>query len=318
MLHPRAAVARNQNNVFVANPKAVAFLKSLGWRAAKLVDIGAKAEVMDERILTSLAKGPVVVSTAFGTSSWGETGGGHMIAIVAADQRGNFIVEDPAGNWFATHKGGYSDTAHGHYGPGSCGHRALYPHYWLLAYTTGRYLVELGRRTRPTSPRTTSGLALAGVGSAAAIPHLMKSSSSAPKFGSAISIYDARPGGRDAPLSFYLQDAAGRQAGWIDGRVVSEIPYASVGQDTLGSTDPAVGDQSIAPWPGSTPASPRALVVPDLAPGTRLFVTATKGTRFALTVEAWRDGEVIAKDAATGTGTGKPARVTSRPLTALR
>jgi hypothetical protein len=110
--------------------------------------VGVKVEQMEERILTSLARGPVVISTSFGNDPWGQTGAGHMIAIVAADRRSNFIVQDPAGNWFASPKGG-SFGRGGHYGPGSCGHRALYAHFWLLAYTTGRYLIELGPRTAP-------------------------------------------------------------------------------------------------------------------------------------------------------------------------
>jgi hypothetical protein len=69
-----------------------------------------------------------------------------VIAILGADRRGNFIVQDPAGNYFSSHKSGAFRRG-GHYGPGACGHRALYPHYWQLAYSVGRYLVELGPRT---------------------------------------------------------------------------------------------------------------------------------------------------------------------------
>jgi hypothetical protein len=90
----------------------------------------------------------VVISTAFGNAAWGQTGDGSLIAIVGADRRGNFIVEDPAGNWFAS-PGSGAFARGGHYGPGSCGHRALYPHFWLLAYATGRYVIELGPRTAP-------------------------------------------------------------------------------------------------------------------------------------------------------------------------
>jgi hypothetical protein len=136
-----------QRNGF-SGAKAVAFLRNKGWRSARLRSLGAGVEQMEARILTSLARGPVVISTSFGNGPWGQTSTGHVLAIVAADRRGNFIVEDPAGNWFASPKGG-SFARGGHYGPRSCGHRALYSHYWLLAYATGRYAIELGPRTAP-------------------------------------------------------------------------------------------------------------------------------------------------------------------------
>ena len=120
----------------------------MGWTSARLRTLGATVEQIEARLLTSLARGPVVISTAFGNAAWGQTGDGNLIAILGADRRGNFIVEDPAGNWFTSPKSG-AFTRGGHYGPRSCGHRALYPHYWLLAYATGRYVIELGPRTAP-------------------------------------------------------------------------------------------------------------------------------------------------------------------------
>jgi len=135
-----------QRNAFAGGAKAVAFLRGLGWRSARYRDLGVRVQQIEAGILTSLARGPLVVSTSFGTSSWGQTGDEHLIVIVGADRRGNFIVEDPAGNWFSS-PGGGAFARGGHYGPGSCGHRALYPHYWLLAYVTGRYVLELGPRS---------------------------------------------------------------------------------------------------------------------------------------------------------------------------
>jgi hypothetical protein len=147
MQRPRSAVGPNQPNAFVAS-KAVAFLRSMGWRSARLLSLGSSVQQIEARLLTSLARGPVVISTAFGNAGWGQTGDGNVIAILGADRRGNFIVQDPAGNWFASPDSGPFARG-GHYGPGSCGHRALYSHYWLLAYATGRYVIELGPRTAP-------------------------------------------------------------------------------------------------------------------------------------------------------------------------
>lgn len=295
-----ADVTANTDNVFVGYPKAVAYLHTLGWKSARTVDLGRDVEEMTRKILLALAKGPIVISTAFGTRTWGLSGGGHMIVIVGADRRGNFIVEDPAGNWFSTPKGGYSDTSRGHYGPGSCGHRALYPHYWLLAHTTGRWFLELGQRSsvRPAFDSHPGRRLPARV--LAAAP------------GTVVSIEDAHPGSKDAPRSFFLQDPAGRRVGWIDGRAVEGMPGATAGQDIPGWTDPAIGDPSIRPESGAPPATPRALVASGPGPGTTLRVTAPAGARFALTMEIWGNGKVVARHTLTGTGTGDP-QVVSLP-----
>jgi hypothetical protein len=145
MQRRRSAVGPNQPNAFVGS-KAVAFLRSMGWRSARLRSLGSNVRQIEVQLLTSLARGPVVISTAFGNAAWGQTGDGNVLAIYGADRRGNFIVGDPAGNWFASPTSA-AFARGGHYGPGSCGHRALYPHYWLLAYATGRYVIELGPRT---------------------------------------------------------------------------------------------------------------------------------------------------------------------------
>ena len=145
MQRPRRSVRPNQPNEFVA-AKAVAFLRSQGWSSARVRNLGTTVQQIESRLLTSLARGPVVVSTAFGQAAWGRTGDGNVITILGADRRGNFIVQDPAGNYFSSANSGAFRRG-GHYGPGSCGHRALYPHYWLLAYAVGRYVVELGPRT---------------------------------------------------------------------------------------------------------------------------------------------------------------------------
>jgi len=309
-----AATAPEQENDFHTSPNAVAYLKSLGWKEARKVALGTKPEDMDQQILTALGKKqPIVISTAFGTNQWGVTGGGHMIAIVGADQRGNFIVEDPAGDFFASQKkGNYS--AGGHYGPGSCGHRAVYPHFWLLAYTTGRQMLELGPRTR-SRPRTAASSLDVRFGAAITRPSALTGGTT-PQFGSAIAISDTHPGKADAPRSFYLQDPSGRRAGWIDGRVVEEIPNAAVGQDIPSWTAPAAGDPSFDRSPHAPPATPHSLVVPNPTPGTKLHVSAAAGGRFALTAEAWRDGSVIARDALKGTGAGA-AVVASPALAAL-
>ena len=137
------ATMQRRSNAFVP-AKAVAYLRSRGWHSARRQALGTNVQQMERRILTSLSSGPIVISTSFGNGEWGQTSGGHLLVIVGADRRGNFVVQDPAGNYFSSPQGGHFPR--GHYGPRACGHRTLYPHYWLLAYTTGRYLIELGPR----------------------------------------------------------------------------------------------------------------------------------------------------------------------------
>ena len=291
----RVQVQPGGNNVFEGNPKGVALAKSLGFRQARVLPLPRDVQGIETQILTSLHKGanggpsPVVISTAFGGARWGVTGGGHMIAIVGADGRGGFIVEDPAGNYFSTPKAGYSDTSGGHYGPGSCGHRAVYPHFWLLAYVTGRWLLELGPRTTPPPP-----------------PRAVHAAAEA-SLGSALSVADANAGGADAPTSFYLQDASGKRAGWIDGQPVEEIPDSAVGQDPPGWTDPAIGDDSIVPDQGNPPPTPRSVVINGPATGVTLHVVQTAGAQFALRVANWDSGKLVSGDTVTGTGTGADA-----------
>jgi hypothetical protein len=286
----RAQVQPGGDNVFFADPLGVALAKSLGFRRAHLRSLGTDVQGMERQILDSLHVGggntPVVISTAFGGARWGVTGGGHMIAIVGADPRGGWIVEDPAGNYFSTPKAGYSDFSGGHYGPGSCGHRAVYPHFWLLAYVTGRYVLELGPRT-PPSPRRARAHAAADA-----------------SLGSAFSVADEHPGGADAPASFWVEDASGKRAGWINGQPVEEIPDSAVGQDPAGWTDPATGDDTIGPPAGDPPPTPRSVVVNGPASAFTLHVVQSPGAAFALRAESWDSGKRIGSDAVTGTGTG--------------
>ncbi len=52
----------------------------------------------------ALQSGPVVVETAFGTSEWGRAGSGHMLLITGVDPQRpyDYLVDDPAGNYFAS------------------------------------------------------------------------------------------------------------------------------------------------------------------------------------------------------------------------
>jgi hypothetical protein len=61
-----------------------------------------------------------------------------MIVVLgrARSNLGEYIVYDPAGNYFAS-------PTH-HYDISSCGAAVLYPQSWLYAYTTGAWYIALG------------------------------------------------------------------------------------------------------------------------------------------------------------------------------
>jgi len=150
MQRPRRKVTSNGENEFQGT-KAGVLLRRLGWRGALMGRLGTTAEsIADEKtgsdldptnqaaIDRALNDGPIVISTDLGTEPWGTTGDGHMIVVLGRDPAnpGEYIVYDPAGNYF-------SDPVN-HYGEASCGSGVLYPASWLLAYTSGAWYLKLG------------------------------------------------------------------------------------------------------------------------------------------------------------------------------
>ena len=146
----RARVRPDRANEFIGS-KAGVLLRQLGWSQAAMGRLGTSADnIVNETtdsdsdpsnqavIDHALDHGPVVISTDLGTEPWGQTGDGHMIVVLGRDPAnpGEYIVYDPAGNYF-------SDPVD-HYGPSSCGSGVLYPRSWLLAYTTGSWYLSLG------------------------------------------------------------------------------------------------------------------------------------------------------------------------------
>jgi hypothetical protein len=148
MQRPRRKVTANGDNEFLGT-KAGILLRKLGWGQAMMGRLGTSAaSIADEAsdsdptnqaaIDRALNDGPVVLSTALGPEPWGTTGEGHMIVVLGRDPAnpGEYIVYDPAGNYF-------SDPVN-HYGPASCGSGVLYPANWLLAFTGGAWYLKLG------------------------------------------------------------------------------------------------------------------------------------------------------------------------------
>lgn len=142
---------------------AVNLLKELGWPNAVTTQLGSDpASVSDAdppdpllvdpnatnegKIDKALRTGPVVLETALGTNEWGLEGAAHVVLIVGIDpqQPGSYIVDDPAGNYFS------SPT--GHYMSNSYGYSVDYPKGWVLAYATGRGMIEVGSPASNAAP----------------------------------------------------------------------------------------------------------------------------------------------------------------------
>jgi hypothetical protein len=147
---PRSKVTPDSFNEFMGT-KAGILLRKLGWSQATMGRLGTSSDaVADETtgseldptnqaaIDRALNQGPIVVSTDLGREPWGTTGDGHMIVVLGRDPAnpGEYIVYDPAGDYF-------SDPVD-HYSGASCGSGVLYPSSWLLAFTSGAWYLKLG------------------------------------------------------------------------------------------------------------------------------------------------------------------------------
>ncbi len=155
MQQPRDRVSPHSVDDFVG-VKAVTFLRTHGWKQTTLGRLGTDADTVatettgtdldrsnEATIDRALRRGPVVLSTDLGRGRWGTAGDGHVIVVTgrARGNRNEYVVYDPAGNYFS--------NPVNHYGPGSCGSAVLYPRSWVLAYATGSWYLALGpRRTK--------------------------------------------------------------------------------------------------------------------------------------------------------------------------
>jgi hypothetical protein len=244
--------------------------------------------ISPEQIFGDLASsGPLLMSTALGSSAWGTTGGGHVIEIESADLS-DFNVNDPAGDYFK--------APAAHYNLKSCGASARYPHSWVFAMTAGRQYIAMGPRTLPwKKPRARAVLQTV--------------------YGSAVAVYDTVPDGADLATSFYLENSTGQRAGWVAGEIEEEIPNASVAQPMPEWTDPSAGDPDVDPAPEPPPPTPRMIVLSNPEPSTVLHVVGGASGTWAVTVDAWGDGKVLASDNLSGTtGFGEDQLVESAAL----
>lgn len=150
--------ARDGQANFLDGVKTTAYLRSLGYKAARIVEFDAPTSVVapeNEQLhgLLDGHEGPVILSTTFGAAPWSVRGGGHIILVVgrvpargAGLSTGDYIVRDPAGDFFAR-----PDAKH--YSAKICGMDVRYPARWIGAMTVthtqeagwiGKYAIVLG------------------------------------------------------------------------------------------------------------------------------------------------------------------------------
>ena len=297
MVQQNASNAPPEQRNSLSGKNSADFLKRLGWTGYKAVQLGADAAstidadpldhenpdtlgANERAIDDALSRGPVVMSTAFSTRRWGRVGGGHVILIegVSPDHPRDYIVDDPAGNYFGGPGGGYGP----HYGPGKCGYHVLYPKAWVLAFTAGRWMLELGH------PKKDPVVAM---------------------------VSDAAAGTSQAPASFYVEDAQGRRTGWLDGAALTEIPDSDAMVGPQLASDPAAGDADADGGDDVGDGPPeRFLLVPDPVSGLKLHIKGAAGGGFALAVDVGRGVDQLGHEELTGDTTGLDTVATSNVL----
>lgn len=246
----------------------------------------------------SLSNGwPVLVSTSFSTkirASANPFGGGHVILLSGRTLAGDYIVKDPAGNYFA----GDNDKAE-HYGllgtdVKSCGGNVIYPRDTLKLNLAKRS--KAGALTKYVNSWTlkegpTANLDEAAPRTALAIPP----SSSADPDGFLVIGRFSGPG--PSPYQLWVEDANGKRTGWLaSGDKIEEIP------DSLADVDPILPSSPDAPsddvvdsesWP--------YMVSVNNAPSTlKVFVYGNQSTNFSVEIVRYQGGQMTA-DIASGT-----------------
>jgi hypothetical protein len=160
-----------------------------------------------------LASGvPVLASTTFSTTAWGNRGGGHVILITGRTAAGDYVVSDPAGDYYS--------SSTNHYGDDKCGDNVVYPKAGVEANAQGRAMLAI-----PNFPGA-DPLVLVAVGEA--------------------------PGGGRGAFRFWLEDGYGFRVGFPDGAdPVVHRPWSWAGLDPVLPSDPAAPEVTLSPdtWP---------------------------------------------------------------------
>jgi hypothetical protein len=160
-----------------------------------------------------LASGvPVLASTTFSTTAWGNRGGGHVILITGRTASGDYVVSDPAGDYYA--------SSTDHYGDDECGDNVVYPKAGVEANAQGRAFLAI-----PNFPGA-DPLVLVAVGGA--------------------------PGGGRGAFRFWIEDGFGGMVGSPPGfESIAWRPFSWAGIDPILASDPSAPEAVLDPasWP---------------------------------------------------------------------
>lgn len=204
--------------------------KQLGYKQAVLADAKTLAELVgfiDSRLDQGV---PLLVSTTFGGSAWGKFGGGHMIEFVGRTPSGDYIVNDPAGDWFSSRTG--------HYNKASCGNGAIYD-----KNVVRQHLVKRNGDKQPVDAKgkVVTDIEQAQPRWALAVPY---NAAADPDYVLLRAHFD----GADPEYAMVLTDAQGRRAGWLpDGTQVTEIPGSQTLSEQFLPSDPDLPEDAPAP-----------------------------------------------------------------------
>lgn len=229
---------------------------------------------------------PVLVSTTFSSGlrvpvAWG---GGHVVMFVGRTLVGDYIVKDPAGNYFAGR-----DNLNEHYGLDaggnirSCGDNVIYP--------KDEVKLRLARRradgtliryiNTDLAEGTTTDIDVAAPRAALAIP----ASLDADPDGFLVTGNFSGEGAR--PYQLWVQDSSGRRTGWLaNGDKVVEIPNSVADINPRFPSDPDVPNEDTADaqnWPFF-------VSINEAERGLRVFIYGKEDSDYSVRVKSFKDG----------------------------
>ena len=269
-----------QNNLF-SFVYARDWVKALGYMGTEEIGFAppyptvARTKAwLDDKLAAGI---PVLVSTTFSSkarNSPNPHGGGHVVLFVGRTLSGDYIVKDPAGDYYAG-----DDDKTDHYGIGkSCGGNALY----LQSDVRDR----LARRAATGILKTPGGQITTEINAARARPALAIPATQDPDpVGLLATGFFSGEGPR--PYFLWIEDSDGRVSGWLpDGTHAEEIAESIATLNPLLPSDPDSTDDDLP----SDETWPYSVSVNNAAADLRVYVQASEETDFSVDIVWFVDG----------------------------